>query len=135
LYELAHYKTDYLSYSFTVTIFRKKYALIIDIAGPNDHLGGIGIGSPYQRKNGALSSNFSCFSFPSHRDGELAGILAQIIARITQCHTVVLMGIHFPEISKTKLNDLIKFLKNWVSEIGISLVNEISSSLCKEEHP
>jgi hypothetical protein len=124
-----------LSYSFTATIFCKNKALIIDIDGPNDHLGGVGIGSPYQRKNGDLSSNFSCFSFPSHRDGELAGVLAQIIAKITQCHTILLMGMHFPEISKTKLDDLIRFLKNWVSEIGISLINEIPSSLYKEEQP
>lgn len=134
MYELARYKKDYLSHTFITTVYRKNDSLIIDITGPNDHLGGIGIGIPYQRKNNEFSANLSCFSFPLHRDGELAGILAQKIAKITQCHTIVLMGINYPDISKTQLNDVIQFLKDWVSDISLNLVKKVFLNLDKVKH-
>ena len=134
MYELVRYKKDYLEHKFVTTVFRKNNALIIDITGPDDHLGGIGIGIPYQRKNNEFSANLSCFSFPSHRDGELAGILAQKIAKITQCHTIVFMGIHIPDISETQLKDVIQFLKDWISDIGNNLVKNIFSNLDIAKH-
>lgn len=111
-------ETEYSSYQLIASVFIKKQGLIIDITGPDDHLGGVGIGIPYIRKNGDESANFHCISFPSHRDGELAGIIARGIAKITRCHTVVLLGIHFPELSKPQLDELIHFFEEWAINLG-----------------
>ncbi|MFX0050631.1 MAG: hypothetical protein ACFFAJ_04780 [Candidatus Hodarchaeota archaeon] len=124
--ELIVEKTEYSSYQLIASVFMKKEGLIIDITGPNDHLGGVGIGIPYIRKNGDESANFHCISFPSHRDGELAGILAQAIAKITRHHTVVLLGIHFPELSKSQLDDLIHFFREWAIYLGQQTLAKLS---------
>lgn len=129
--EITHFKTEYSSYQFIASVFFKGGGLIIDITGPNDHLGGVGIGVPYIRKKGEESANYHCFSFPSHRDGELAGSIARNIAKITRYYTVVIFGIHFPELSKHKLNEIIQFFKEWSIEIGKQLVTEISLNLNK----
>ncbi|MFX0171558.1 MAG: hypothetical protein ACFE9L_06540 [Candidatus Hodarchaeota archaeon] len=117
--------TEYSSYQLIASVFTKKGGLIIDITGPNDHLGGVGVGIPYIRKNGDESANFHCISFPSHRDGELAGILARAIAKITCHHTVVLLGVHFPDLSKSQLDDLIRFFKEWAIYLGQQILTKL----------
>lgn len=126
--ELARFKTEFSSHQFIATVFLKEKGLIIDICGPNDHLGGVGIGIPYTRKNGEESANYHCISFPAHRDGELAGSMAQIISKITRSHTVVTFGIHFPQLSKPQLKGVINFLERWSVSIGQQIVTEISSN-------
>ncbi|MFX1536551.1 MAG: hypothetical protein ACFFDI_20230, partial [Promethearchaeota archaeon] len=101
--KLDCYKTEFLSHPFIATAFLKENGLIIDIKGPNDHLGGVGVGVPYIRKNGEESANYHCISFPNHRDGELAGSIAQIISKITRYYTVVVFGAHFPNLTKAHL--------------------------------
>ncbi|MFW9903084.1 MAG: hypothetical protein ACFFFH_02015 [Candidatus Thorarchaeota archaeon] len=124
--KLGSYKTEFLSHQFIATVFLKEKGLIIDIKGPNDHLGGIGIGIPYIRKNGEESANYHCFSFPAHRDGELAGRIAQIISKITRYHTLVVIGIHIPEITTAHLKELISVIEEWSTDLGRKIVNEIS---------
>lgn len=124
--EIASYKTKYSSQQFIATVFFKENGLIIDITGPNDHLGGIGIGVPYIRKNGEKSANYHCISLPAHRDGELAAYIARNIAKITRFHTVVVLGLHFPKLTKTQLNGIIRFFEEWATEIGEQIVTEIS---------
>ncbi len=131
--ELTSYKTSYLSHQLIATVFFKKTGLIIDITGPNDHLGGIGIGVPYIRNNGEESANYHCLSLPHHRDGELAGRIARIIAKITRFYTVVLLGIHFPELSKSQLQDIINFFEEWTADMGRQLVTDTSLNLNKPE--
>ncbi|MFX0122808.1 MAG: hypothetical protein ACFFAE_04165 [Candidatus Hodarchaeota archaeon] len=126
--ELARFKTEFSSYQFIATVFHKEKGLIIDITGPNDHLGGVGIGIPYIRKNGEKSANFNCISFPTHRDGELAGSIAQIISKVTRFHTVVIFGIHFPKLTKSQLKEIINFLERWSVDIGQQIISEISSN-------
>jgi len=128
LKELACFKTEFSSHQFIATVFLKEKGLIIDITGPNDHLGGIGIGIPYIRRNGEKSANQHCISFPAHRDGELAGTIAQIISKITRAKTVVVVGMHFPEITDIQLKKLINFMKSWSADIGQQIVTEISSN-------
>ena len=82
--KIAFFEREFSSQKISITVFYKKNGLIMDICGPNDHLGGIGIGIPYIRKNGDESANFHCISIPSHRDSELAGSFARIISKITR---------------------------------------------------
>ncbi|MFX0014250.1 MAG: hypothetical protein ACFFB2_07150 [Promethearchaeota archaeon] len=123
--EIANFRTEYSSHQFSATIYFKERGLVIDIVGPNDHLGGVGIGVPYIRKNGDESANYHCISFPSHRDGELAGSIARIIAKITRLHTLVLFGIHFPDLTRSQLDELIHFFKQWADEIGKNLLPKL----------
>ncbi|UCE12930.1 MAG: PilZ domain-containing protein [Candidatus Heimdallarchaeota archaeon] len=131
--EIASFTTNYSSYQIEATVFFKETGIIIDITGPYNHLGGVGIGIPYLRKNGEESANFHCFSLPSHRDGELAGTIARKIAKTTRFPTLVILGVHFPNIQKHQLNEIIKFFEEWAENIGHRLVNEISLSLNKPE--
>ncbi len=131
--ELICFKTSYFSHQLIATVFFKKTGLIIDITGPNDHLGGIGIGVPYIRNNGEESANYHCLSLPHHRDGELAGRMSRSIAKITRYYTVVMLGIHFPEVSKNQLKDIIKFFEAWAVDIGRQLVTDTSLNLNKPE--
>ena len=124
--KIASFKTEFCSLEFSALIFQKNNGLIIDIIGPNEHLGGIGIGIPYSRKNSSLSANYTCFSLPSHRDGELAGKIAQIIAKLTRSPTVVLLGIHFPNLTREKLESLTDFFENWAKEMGYKLQTKLS---------
>lgn len=128
LKEIAKFSTKYLSYQLLATVFSKGSGIIVDISGSNDHLGGVGIGIPYQRKNGENSANSHCISFPSHRDGELASSLARIIAKITRLHTIVLLGIHIPEISRCQLREITRLLEEWVVNWAQLLISEISLS-------
>jgi hypothetical protein len=52
LKKILRLETEYSSYQLITSVFIKKQGLIIDITGPDDHLGGVGIGIPYIRKNG-----------------------------------------------------------------------------------
>ena len=128
LKEIAKFSTKHLSYQLLATVFSKESGIIVDISGPNDHLGGIGVGIPYQRKNGEYSANSHCISFPSHRDGELASSLARIIAKITRFNTIVILGIHIPEITKVQLKEITRLLEEWVANWAQLLINEISLS-------
>ena len=129
--KLGCYKTEISSQQFIATVFLKENGLIIDIKGPNDHLGGVGIGIPYIRKNGEESANYHCISLPAHRDGELAGRIAQIIAKITRYYTLVVLGIHIPNITKAYLKELISVLEEWSADLGKKIVTEISLNLNK----
>ena len=126
--EIACYEIELSSHKFLATAFLKNDGLILDISGPNDHLGGIGIGIPYIRKTGEETANYHCISLPAHRDGELAGKIAQIISKTTRFHTVVLLGTHFPRLTKAKLRELINFLEGWAVDIGRQIVTDISSN-------
>jgi hypothetical protein len=128
LKEIAKFSTQYLSHQLIATVFFKKGGLIVDISGPNDHLGGIGIGIPYLRKNGEESANFHCMSFPSHRDGELAASMARIIAKITRRYTVVIFGIHIPAITQVQLSEITHKLEDWVTDWSQQLPSEAFSS-------
>jgi hypothetical protein len=128
LREIISIKNEFSSLQFVATVFIKKKGLIIDIAGPNEHLGGIGVGIPYIRKNGEESANYHCISIPSHRDGELAGRIARNISKVTRCHTVVIVGINLPDITKNQLNELIRFFEKWSISIGKKIVNQLSSN-------
>ena len=123
---IAKYENQFGEHNFTVEVFLKNDGLVINIIAPNEHLGGIGIGLPYSRKDGGESANFHCISFPGHRDAELAGVLAQILSKITRMKTIIILGVHFPNISKQEIKELILFLKNWFSEIGTNL-SDLSS--------
>ncbi|MFX1282294.1 MAG: hypothetical protein ACFFB5_01510 [Promethearchaeota archaeon] len=124
--EIVTFKTEYLAQEFKATVFFKENGIFIDITGPNDHLGGIGVGVPYVRKNGEKSANYHCISLPNHRDGELAANIARVIAKITRYYTVVILGIHYPELKKEQLKGLILFFEEWAIEIGESILIEIS---------
>ena len=63
---------------------------------------------------------------PSHRDAELAGKLAQIVAKHTEMNIIVIMGIHIPNITKLLLKELYEFFETWFTEIGVKLA-KISS--------
>ncbi|MFX1504925.1 MAG: hypothetical protein ACFFDC_02315 [Promethearchaeota archaeon] len=124
--KIGSYRTEFLSHQFVATVFLKENGLIIDIKGPNDHLGGVGIGVPYLRKNREESANYHCISFPAHRDGELGGRIAQIISKITRYYTVVIIGIHIQDITKAHLKELIRFFEEWSANLGRKIVTEIS---------
>ncbi len=124
--EFLCFKTEYSSHQFIATVFLKEKGLVIDITGPNDHLGGVGIGIPYLRKNGEKSANYHCISFPTHRDGELAGNMARNIAKITRYNTVVILGIHFQKLTKQQLKGIILFFEEWAVDLGQQIVTEIS---------
>ena len=129
--KIAFFEREFSSQKISITVFYKKDGLIIDICGPNDHLGGVGIGIPYIRKNGDESANFHCISIPSHRDSELAGSIARIISKITRYPTIAILGVHFPGISRTQISELTIFFENWGIEIGNRVVIELSSNFDK----
>ena len=119
--EIAKYKSQFSSYTITTVVYSKNDGVVIDIITPNEHLGGIGVGIPYKRKNGNKTANSHAISMPAHRDAELASKLAQIIAKYTEMNTVVIMGIHLPDISTNVIEELIKFFETWFNEIGVKL--------------
>lgn len=131
--EIARFTANYSSYQFVATVFLKVTGIIIDITGPDNHLGGVGIGIPYIRKNGEESANFHCFSLPSHRDGELAGTIARKIAKITRFPTLVIVGVHIPNLLRHQLSEIIQFFEEWAGKIGQQLVSDTSLSLDKPE--
>lgn len=120
--EIAKFESQFSSYTISVIVYSKNNGLIIDIVTPNEHLGGIGVGIPYCRKNGKKTANSHAISFPRHRDSELAGRLAQIVAKHTEMNIVVILGIHFPNITAALLKELNEFFTTWFTEIGVKLV-------------
>jgi hypothetical protein len=121
--QITRFESQFEKLDFVVEIYSKQDGLIIDILSPNEHLGGLGVGVPYSRENGTASANFHCISFPGHRDAELAGELAQIISKITRMKTIVILGVHIPNISKSQIGKLSLFLKKWFFEIGTDLLS------------
>ena len=124
--KIREFKTVFDTYNFQVNVYKKKNGFIFDIISPNDHLGGIGIGLPYTRSDGSKSSNFHSISIPTHRDAELAGRLAQIIAKILQKPVVVIFGIHITGITPNMIKRLFSFFEKWFRDIGQNLSNDIS---------
>ena len=119
--KIAKFQSQFSSYTITAIVYSKKNGLIIDVIAPNEHLGGIGVGIPYYKKNGKKTANSHAISIPKHRDAELASKLAQIIAKYTEMNTIVILGIHLPDISATVINELSKFFETWFTEIGAKL--------------
>ncbi len=126
--KLAQFERSFASYDITTIIYSKKNGLVVDILTPNEHLGGVGVGIPYTRKNGAKSANFHCIAFPAHRDSELAGRLAQTMAKYTELPVIVLLGIHIPDITEAEITDLTEFFLGWFKEIGSNLNENFSSN-------
>jgi hypothetical protein len=119
--KIAQYKSQFTSYIISAIVYSKKNGLIIDVVAPNEHMGGIGVGIPYIRKNGENSANSHAISIPTHRDAELASKLAQIVAKHTELNIIVVLGIHIPNITSLLLKELQEFFENWFTEIGIDL--------------
>ncbi|MHA2347695.1 MAG: prenylated flavin chaperone LpdD [Candidatus Hodarchaeales archaeon] len=124
--KITEFEAFFGTYKFQADVYLKKNGLLVEIISPNDHLGGIGIGIPYCRADGSKSSNYHSLSVPAHRDSELAGKLAQIIAKITQTPVVVILGVHIPNITPKEILDLFSFFENWFREIGQIISNDIS---------
>jgi hypothetical protein len=121
--ELTQYRSQFEKIEIIVKVYLKQDGFIIDIIAPNEHLGGLGVGVPYTRTNGSQSANFHCLSFPGHRDAELAGILAQKIAKITKMKTIVILVLNIPNITKSQIDDLSQFFIKWFTRIGEELLN------------
>ncbi|WP_455140264.1 prenylated flavin chaperone LpdD [Candidatus Hodarchaeum mangrovi] len=113
--EIFRQSTKFKEYVFNLRVYLKGQDLIVNIEGPNDHLGGIGVGVPYLRITGEKSANYHIFSLPHHRDAEVAGILARTIAKITQRNIIVLFGIHLQSPTKEEIKEIIEFLELWVT--------------------
>ena len=124
--KLAQFESNFDSFQLFANVYSKQNCLIIDVVTPNEHLGGIGVGLPYLRANGAKSANFHCISIPAHRDAELAGKLARIIAKNTEVPVIVLLGIHIPNISKSQILKLSQFFEKWFAEISFKLAKDPS---------
>ncbi|NHJ02019.1 MAG: hypothetical protein EAX86_07720 [Candidatus Heimdallarchaeota archaeon] len=127
--KIATFESEYLRFKIKGIFYLKGDGLVVEIIGPNDHLGGIGVGFPYTRRNGDNSANCNSFSVPSHRDGELAGLIARLIAKNTRKNTIVLLGIHFPHISRSAINDFIKFIEDWISNISRQITPVLDSNI------
>jgi hypothetical protein len=123
---IARYESQFSSYVMSAIVYSKNNGLIIDVVTPDEHLGGIGVGIPYNRTNGENSANSHAISIPGHRDAELASKLAQIVAKHTELNIVVILGVHIPNITSSLLIELQEFFENWFTEIGIKLA-KISS--------
>ena len=120
---IGKYQKEIFSFNFQITFFSKNDGLLVEITGPGDHLGGIGLGTPYIRPNGLESANSQIFSFPGHRDGELAGSISRIISKITRKKVITILGIHIDDLESTQLQELIESLNNWIKEISYDLIN------------
>lgn len=119
--EIAQFKSQFSSYTISAIVYSKNNGLIIDVVNPNEHLGGIGVGIPYLRKDGKKTANSHAISIPAHRDAELACKLAQIVAKHTEMNIVVILGIHIPNVTATFLKELNEFFETWFNEIGAKL--------------
>ena len=124
--KLAQFENSFESYQITAKVYSKNDGLIIDVITPNEHLGGIGVGIPYIRRNGMKSANFHCISIPAHRDAELAGNLAQIVAKSSELPVIVLLGIHIPHITKIQIQRLTNFFLEWFVDISLKLAKNSS---------
>lgn len=124
--KITDFKANFDEYQFQVDVYTKKNGLIIEIISPNDHLGGIGIGIPYSRSDGSKSSNHHSISIPAHRDAELAGKLAQIVAKIIQKPVVVILGIHITKITSSQIRNLFSFFEKWFKEISETISSDFS---------
>ena len=125
--KIAQYKSRFQSFDFSVNVFSKTNGLVFDIIGPNEHIGGVGVGIPYKKKDGYKTANSHSIAIPFHRDAELAGKLARIVAKYTETNVIVILGIHIPKLSVEMLKELSEFLENWFTEIGQAVI-KISSS-------
>ena len=119
--KISHFDSSFQSFSFSVNVYSKNNGLIIDLIGPQEHLGGVGVGIPYMKDDGYTTANSHTIAIPRHRDAELAGKLARIVAKYTEKFTIVILGIHIPNLSKDMLKDLTEFLENWFMEIGLEI--------------
>ncbi|MCK4847739.1 MAG: hypothetical protein KAT16_01805 [Candidatus Heimdallarchaeota archaeon] len=119
--KIATYKSQFSTYTISANVYSKNNGLIIDVVAPNEHLGGIGVGIPYCRKNGKKTANSHAISIPEHRDAELASKLAQIVAKHTEMNIIVILGIHIPNITNTLLKELYEFFETWFTKISIKL--------------
>jgi len=124
--KIAHFKSQFTTHTVSAIVYSKNNGLIIDVVAPNEHLGGIGVGIPYCRKNGKITANSHAISIPKHRDAELASKLAQIIAKYTQMNIIVILGINIPDITNLMLKELNEFFETWFTEIAIKMA-KISS--------
>ena len=119
--KIAQFNSQFATYTMFAIVYSKKNGLIIDVVAPNEHLGGIGVGIPYCRKNGKKTANSHAISIPAHRDAELASKLAQIVAKHTEMNIIVILGIHIPNITNLLLKELYEFFETWFTEISIKL--------------
>jgi len=127
--KIAHYNSQFADHTMSAIVYSKNNGLIIDVVAPNEHLGGIGVGIPYCRINGKKTANSHAISIPMHRDAELAGKLAQIVAKHTEMNIIVILGVHIPNITNSLLKELCEFFETWFNQIGIKLAKISSLNL------
>lgn len=124
--QIYRVKGKFLNEEIEVIFSSKGIGLLVEIIGPNDHLGGAGLGTPYTRRNGKPSASSNSWSLYKHRDGDSAAELARIIAKITRIPTLVFMGLTFKDAKKEEIEDFRKFINEIVSEACFHLPSNFS---------
>ena len=92
----------------TGQVFTCNADLIISLVGPNEHIGAVSVGEPYQRKNSQYSVSVSTLTRYGHRDDALTSVLARTVSKALNRYIIVFGGVHLDMITLEQLEDIKK---------------------------
>jgi hypothetical protein len=102
-------------FNLWIDVYKVGEGLFVTLFNENEHLGGIGMGMFHEGEKRAYSS---AFSYPGHRDDEVAKYAAHQVAKATKRNTCALAGIHLDRISGSVIDKIMACVKNevdWIS--------------------
>ena len=97
-----------------LTAWRAGDGLLIYLYNENIHVGAVAVGE-YDREEGRASS--SVITLRGHRDDEVAGKQARIIANHTRKVACVIAGIHLDGINQEEIAEILQNADNIVQEL------------------
>ncbi|CAJ38151.1 prenylated flavin chaperone LpdD [Methanocella arvoryzae] len=90
--------------------------LLVVISGGAAHIGAVGAGNTC---SGLASS--SVITMPGHRDDRIAKDAAELLAKKFDCNCVVVVGVHYDDITPQEIKDVMIMSNSLISEMEEAL--------------
>ena len=110
-------KKDFLGATVTLSAERLGHDIALTIrGGDGPHIGAVAVAVPY-RKGERLSVSTSIMCVPGHKEGELARIVAENIAKRHEVTVSVTCGIHYEGIAQEAIPELCALVMDMAAEV------------------
>lgn len=93
--------------------------LVVVLEGGRAHIGAIGIAQPRLSLSNPekMSATSSVYTFPGHKEDDIAKTMAQEISRSLGCRAVVVAGLHWDGITPEGIEEVIGICRSLTANI------------------
>ncbi|MDD3845092.1 MAG: hypothetical protein PHC90_01885 [Syntrophorhabdaceae bacterium] len=93
--------------------------MVVVLEGGKPHIGAVGMAQPRPSlaDAGKVSATSSVYTFPGHREDDVAKTMAQELSRGLECRVVVIAGLHWDRITPEGIEEVIGMCRGLTARI------------------